>query len=233
MMRNLMPVCIAVVLMLSTAYAESPDQTHASIQAAMLDLVASDFRQRGETFRAETLPLDTRLRLPLCDVPIQAFFPQGRHVSGSLSVGVRCVGSHPWTVYGKVRVRAYREVLVLKNPLRTGHVIAAGDIGIVRKELSELNGDYLTDSAHAVGYSVRRTLAAGAVLGPKDLSIPKMIRRGQRVSIRAMSAGFAVSMSGEALADGSAGERIRVRNEQSARVVEGIIVEPGVVRVGR
>jgi len=232
-MCNRFLALIFLAILVVSSLAESPAQTHDSILAAMVDLVAADFRQRGGNFEAETVPLDARLRLPLCDSPLQAFFPQGRHAGGFVTVGVRCTGSSPWTVYGKVRVKAYREVVVAKVPIRIGGLIGRGDVGLVRKDLSELGGDYLIDPAQAVGRVTRRMLAVGAVVGTADLRVPQLVRRGQKVIIRAESAGIAVTMSGEALADGSEGERIQVRNERSSKVVEGVIIGPGVVRVGR
>jgi flagella basal body P-ring formation protein FlgA len=38
-------------------------------------------------------------------------------------------------------------------------------------------------------------------------------------------------MSGKALADGVAGQRVQVRNLSSRRVVEGTVVAPGLIRV--
>ncbi len=220
-------------LMIPWAYAEPGCQSHASIVEAIDKLIESEFRQRDWDYQAETLPLDPRLRLAECQRPLEAFFPQGRREAGTWSVGVRCVGDRPWTIYGKVRIKAYREVVVLRNALRSGSVVGLADVGMVRKNLSELNGGYLTAPEQAVGLAVRHGLPAGLVLGADRLTRPKLIRRGEKVTISAQSGGYEVSMVGEALADGEKGERIRVRNEQSARIVEGMAVGPGLVLVGQ
>ncbi|GAB4365224.1 MAG: hypothetical protein Kow0060_22580 [Methylohalobius crimeensis] len=49
--------------------------------------------------------------------------------------------------------------------------------------------------------------------------------------IRARGGGLDVRMGGHALMDGGLGERIRVRNDRSQRVVEGVVRGPNEVRV--
>ncbi|HYE33922.1 flagellar basal body P-ring formation chaperone FlgA [Methylocaldum sp.] len=214
------------------AFAEIRLQSHESISAAITALIESDFRQRNQEYQAEPVKLDIRLQLPLCDRPLDAFFLPGRRESGFLSVGVRCEGGRPWTIYNKVQVKAFREVVILKNAVRQGSVLTEADLGLEKRDLAELRGGYFTSLGQTVNRPVKRTLPAGTVLSPEWLSVSKMVRRGQKVIIRAESSHFAVNMSGQALADGEAGQRIRVRNDQSARIVEGTVMGPGLVLIG-
>jgi flagella basal body P-ring formation protein FlgA len=213
------------------AQAEPGFQSQASIIAAIQSRVEAEFRARGQDYQAEVLPLDPRLRLPECGQALETFFPQGRREAGTWSVGVRCTGGRPWTLYGQVRVKASVEVVVLSRALRQGHVIGPGDVALARKELAEVRGNYFTQIEQAVGLAARHGLNAGQVLNPKDLAAPKLIRRGEKVTLRAESGGYQISMSGEALSDAGAGERVRVRNDQSGRIVEGIAAGQGLVLV--
>lgn len=47
----------------------------------------------------------------------------------------------------------------------------------------------------------------------------------------ANTAGLRVTMQGKALADGSRGDRIRVKNLSSGQVVTGTVVRSGVIQV--
>lgn len=195
-------------------------------------LIESDFRQRNQDFQAEPIMLDRRLQLPLCEKSLETFFLPGRRESGFLSVGVRCSGERPWTLYHKVRVKAYRDVVVLKKPVRQGAMLTEADLGLEKRELAELRGSYFTSFEAVVDRPAKRTLAAGTVLSPEWLTVPKLIKRGQKVIIRAESSHFTVNMSGQALADGEIGQRIRVRNDQSEKIVEGTVAAPGLVLIG-
>ena len=58
-----------------------------------------------------------------------------------------------------------------------------------------------------------------------------LVRRGQIVTLVAGGGPVEIRTTGKALADGAAGERVRVRNERSNRIVEGVVAEDGTVRV--
>lgn len=224
--RFLLALCAAL-----PAQAEPGFQSQDSIIAAIQSRVEAEFRARGQDYQAEVMPLDPRLRLAECSQALEAFFPQGRREAGTWSVGVRCKGDRPWTLYGQVRIKANVEVLVLNRTLRQGEVIGPGDVALARKDLAEVRGTYFTQADQAIGLAARHGLNAGQTLDAKDLVAPKLIRRGEKVTLRAESGGYQVNMSGEALADAGAGERVRVRNDQSGRIVQGIAAGRGLVLV--
>jgi flagella basal body P-ring formation protein FlgA len=58
----------------------------------------------------------------------------------------------------------------------------------------------------------------------------KLVKRGQQVVLLAQTSSIIVKMSGKAMADGAAGEKIKVKNLSSDRVIEGIVTENGSVR---
>jgi flagella basal body P-ring formation protein FlgA len=58
-----------------------------------------------------------------------------------------------------------------------------------------------------------------------------LVKRGSKVEIIANFDGLDVRMRGEALADGGRGDRIRVKNLSSGRVVTGTVSGSGVVHV--
>ena len=58
-----------------------------------------------------------------------------------------------------------------------------------------------------------------------------LVRRGQRVTVLAQGRGIQVRTNGKALGDAAKGERVRVENTTSRRVVEGVAIADGVVRV--
>lgn len=175
--------------------------------------------------------LDPRLRLHPCPVPLQAFYPPGARRQGSTTVGVRCPGSRPWTLYVPVRIIVEARLLVAARSLPRGTILRPGDLSLTRQDISAAPFGYLTDPARAVGKRLKHPLPAGAVVTETVLENRPLVKRGQRVTLVAETAGLSVRMAGTALMDGGVGERIRVRNIRSRRIIEGTVVEQGLVRI--
>jgi flagella basal body P-ring formation protein FlgA len=217
---------------LSAPLAQENQPHEAILDTARAFLESNRQQTAGETV-IDVTPIDPRLRLSACDAPLEAFGRSDLPQAGNATIGVRCPGSHPWTVYVRATLHLHLEVAVLRNALRKDATVGDADIYFVRKDAAELRGGYLSDPGQIVNRNVKRALPAGTVLTPDLLTTPKIVRRGQQVMIRAGGAELNVQMSGEALADGEEGQSIRVRNAQSRRIVEGRVVAPGVVEIDR
>ncbi len=175
--------------------------------------------------------LDPRLRLPHCSEPLRTFLAPGSRTLGNTTVGVRCRAPRPWTIYVPARVSIYRKVLVAARPLPRGTRLSAADVRMTRKDVDNLAYGYLSDPTAVQGKLLRRLVPAGMALDPEMLESPPLVKRGQQVVLLAEIGGLQVRMTGLALATGAAGDSIKVRNLSSRRVVEGVIVRTGVVRV--
>lgn len=185
----------------------------------------------GADITVTTGRLDPRLRLAACADGLEAFLPPGAGSGRGGTVGVRCNGPRPWVLYVPVTVRETREVVVLARPLGQDAVIGADDLALERRDVSRLAGGYFAADDLPVGQVLRRPLPAGAVVGPRQVAPRKLVRRGGQVILAARVQGLAVRMTGIALADAAAGDRIQVRNLSSKRVVEGVVGADGSVEV--
>ncbi|MGI9211409.1 MAG: flagellar basal body P-ring formation chaperone FlgA [Methylococcaceae bacterium] len=221
---------VFMALGFSTQAGNAP-QSADSIRAAIEAVVNAELQQSGTDYRIEPVRVNSRLRLTECEHPLDAFILSGQRGSGYFSVGVRCTGISPWTTYHSVKATLYQTVVVLKEPVRQGVSIQPDMLLLEKRELTGQHGGYFTDPAAPVGQIAKRTLPGGLLLTPDHLTQALAVQRGQSVSIRAKSADFEIAMPGVALGDGHLGQRIRARNTQSGRVVEGIITQPGIVSV--
>ncbi len=175
--------------------------------------------------------LDPRLRLAPCDLPLETFLPRGGKVVGHVSVGVRCPGVKPWTIYVQAQVRPLAPVVVTRKALPRGTLLGSADIELVEQDLSRLTTGYLADLDAVIGMKLRRSVRAGLPLNDSLLEAPVAVRRGERVIIVARGDGLEVRMEGEALADGAPGAVIPVRNRSSGLEIEAEVVGPGAVQV--
>lgn len=175
--------------------------------------------------------LDGRLRLPACSLPLATELPPGAEALGAVAVGVRCA-EPAWSLFVPARVAVKRPVVVLAVSRPRGATLAASDLVLEPRDIAGLAGGYLTDPAELVGQSLRRTLQARTVLLPSHAAAPELVRRGERVTLQAAAGTISVQVEGEALADGALGERVRVRNLATRRVVEGTVGGAGLVLTG-
>ena len=167
--------------------------------------------------------LDRRLKLAVCDQPLEGFLRTGTRIGAKTIVGVRCEGSRPWKVYVPVEVVVRKQVWVARQPLPRGHLIAREDLVADVRDVSRMTSGYLSDPAAVVGRRLRSSVLAGRVLTPNLLEANHIISRGQTVTLMVASGDLQIRMTGKALMDGALNERIRVENLNSGRVVEGIV----------
>lgn len=179
----------------------------------------------------ETDPLDARLRLTPCGDDLRTFFAPGSHTGSRRTVGVGCAGPKPWTVYVSVRIIYRGEVLVAARALPRGTVLEAADLVMEERNLGESPSGYLTDPQEALGKRTTRPLLLGLPITSPVLEPIRLVARGQRVVLVVESPYLSVRTAGTALEDGAAGDRIRVQNSESKKIVEGVVGDDGVVRV--
>jgi flagellar basal body P-ring formation protein FlgA len=175
--------------------------------------------------------LDPRLRLAACAGRLEAFLPPGAQGMGNTTVGVRCPTPGGWTLYVSAQVIVQGQVLVTTRPLARGERLTEDHVRLVERDLASLPRGYFDDPQPVLGQQARRHLAADTVLNPQLIEAPRLVRRGEEVTLVAGSDGFAIRSRGQALADGSSGEVIRVRSRDSKRIIEGRVLSAGVVKV--
>lgn len=207
-------------------------QSHAAIRGtaqSFMDAFVSNQHQGRSTVKLGQL--DSRLRLKACTSPLDAFMPPGGRVMGNTTVGVRCADDGGWSIYVSARVDVFGPVLIARQPLARGTSVQDSDLQLVERNLANLPYGYYTDSQPIAGMLAKRTIAATTVITPQMLQAPKLVKRGQRVTVIAESGALSIRTVGKALGDGKSGDMIRVRAEGSQRVVDGVVVSHGVIKV--
>ena len=198
-------------------------------------------RSAAEQFALETLAgyadisvqargVDERLKLPACATALQAGVERPLR-NGQGTVSVSCSGPQPWRLLVPVRASHQVQVLVAQRNLVRGQRLTAADVSLQPRQSSTLPYQYLTRLQEAVGLNIRRSVAAGAVLVPAALDRPRLVQRGQLVTLIAGSGGIMVKSEGIALEDATLNQRVRIKT-RAGRVVEGVVEAQSQVRVG-
>ena len=222
---------IACLLGLST-YATAETQSVSSIAATAARVAEARAAAQGyERVQVDVRPIDARLRLAKCEAPLAVLPTVAKRTLGQTSVGIRCAGPEPWTVYARATVSAIIEVPTLNAPISRGSVVSEGDLVLSERSVTQDLLGFVTRIDNIVGREARRDLASGQLLRSADLISPKIIERGQTVDLVAEAAGLKVHMQGKSLGRGGVGDRLYVKNLSSGKRVEGLVLASGSVLV--
>lgn len=174
--------------------------------------------------------LDNRLRLAECDQPLEQQLNANSALASQVTVKVSCNGSSPWSIYVPVKVDVFAQVAVASRNLSRGKSLSADDIRFARVNVAQSGPGYFEVPDDLIGMELKRSLRAGETLSRSMIRPPMVVKRGDAVSLEASIAGIQVVTMGEALANGHVGQRIRVRNARSRRIIDAEIIGPGRVQ---
>lgn len=224
-------VCLLTALWVLAATAsefEALGKIRATAEQFALARVNDD---KLSAIEAQANSMDPRLRLRKCEQPLQAFSNTNSRNVVRTTVGVRCNGIKPWTIYVPVTISALTEVVYTLRPLVRGEVLRVEDLEVKQLPLDQLPANYLSSIDELAGMELTRSLTSGAIFTLNSVKPRKLVQRGQEVVILATGSGIQVRMLGIALKNGAAGELIPVRNLSSGRTIEAEIINNGTVAV--
>jgi flagella basal body P-ring formation protein FlgA len=176
-------------------------------------------------------PLDSRLKLERCSLPLKAAVGAGQHMRDRVMVELRCPATPAWHIYVPVRIVGTSTVTIAARAIVVGSVLTARDVRTEQRDVSELPPGYMDDPAVAVGLTASRPISSGAVITNQYLVAAKAVQRGQEVTLVADIGSMSVRMAGRALSDGLMNQRVKVENLSSGKIVEGIARSEQVVEI--
>ena len=173
--------------------------------------------------------IDQRMALAPCP-QLQTFFMPGARAWGKTTVGVRCAAPSAWTVYIQANVSVQGDYVASAVPLAQGQPIEAGQLVLVKGDLTTLPAGIATDIGQVTGRSSNVSLAAGTPMRLDTLRSKPVILAGQLVRVVSGGAGFRVSAEARAVAAASEGQIVQVRTAGGQQVT-GVAKAGGLVEV--
>jgi len=229
----------SLLLLSATASVQAVAQPPAASASARQDLGA--VRQAVEQFlQTQTVGLpgtvavavgaiDQRMALAPCP-QLQTFFMPGARAWGKTTVGVRCASPSAWTVYIQASVTVQADYVASAVPLAQGQPIEAGQLMLVKGDLTTLPAGIATDIGQVVGRSTNVSLGAGTPMRLDTLRSKQVIMAGQLVRVVSGGAGFRVSAEARAVGAASEGQIVQVRTA-GGQQVSGVAKAGGLVEV--
>lgn len=156
--------------------------------------------------------------------------PQYTHLGNKvLTLAVLVDGSE----YGQVKMsgdlKLMGEVVCLNKRLNRNAVIEAGDVTVLRHDISMLDSNLIRKPEQAIGQLLKTSLRPGAILYAHLLEPPPLVKRGDLVTIMAQTDNIRVTVPGEVRDTGALGETVKVKNLMSRREIFARVLGSGVV----
>ncbi len=200
---------------------------------ALIMKTAADFLRQ----QAAGLPGRVTVKIPpvaprglaACD-SLQAFMAPGAPMWGRTTVGVRCMGEKPWTVYMLAHISVEATYYVAGRQINPGDVIQLIDLVPREGDLSVMPRAIVTDPSQAVGALAQNRISAGLPVRSDLIRSPMAIQLGQTVKVVAQGDGFSISTDGNAMNNASPGQQVRVKMSEGQTIV-GTATGNGVVQI--
>lgn len=156
---------------------------------------------------------------------------QNLKAAGSFLLPLQVVTSQGKAVYWVTgRLSFFKDAPVAKRMIRAGERILDSDV-----EMKKINISFAKDGAPTMaelnGKISLRTITMGQPVYMNDLKKEPAATRGQIIKILIGDENFEVMSSGTAEEAGSIGDVIKVKSSETQKLLSGVLVEKGTVRV--
>lgn len=126
-------------------------------------------------------------------------------------------------------VAATVDTPVLTRIVERGEVISSSDFAPEPLPAAQARGALQPRAAN--GMEAARRLAAGTVVRASDVTTPRLVRRGEAVTITVRSGGLTITTAGRTLDNGAKGDRVRVVANSTSKTLDAEVEGSGAVRV--
>jgi flagella basal body P-ring formation protein FlgA len=161
---------------------------------------------------------------------LEPFMPPGARTFGRTTVGVRCVGAKPWTLYVGARIAIEVTYYVAARQIAAGEALSAADFMPRAGDLASLPQTIVTDPNQATGAVALARISAGLPLRTDMLRSAASVIIGQTVKVIAVGTNFTISAEGSALNNAEPGQQVRVRTS-GGQVITGVVKDAGTVQI--
>jgi len=198
------------------------------LQRALSAYLSKSDRQ----FDVRHLIADKPIRVPTDSLGLEVVSLEATH-PGHLDIDYKSIaGSDEVRFQLKAVADEWRMMPVATRPLVKGDIVSASDINLQKVNGTAIGRDVVENIGDIVGRAVAKDVGQGEMFRAQSVAIPSVIANGSKVVLLFRRNRLEASASGIALEAGTMGQEIRVRNQQSNKIVTGRVIEPGTVLVG-
>lgn len=223
-------LCVSSGIAAAQTTSQQIDAAVESYLQQMLRQQAASEGWQGMRFSHTSTRLNSSEGLSRCQQPLQVT-PAGRAglTATRQRIDVRCGGEAGWEMPVSSQLAVFLPVVVSSEVIDRGATITPAQLTLQEQEISKLTRGFYHRIDQVADQGAKRRMRAGQVITPSLLTLPTLVRRGQKVTMVANQDGISASAPGEAMEHGQQGAIIKVKNLRSGKVVEALVLENGSV----
>jgi len=223
-------ILVSTVFNASIVFAVNQTQS-LEIESEIIKFIQKNNQRPSDKLEIEVNKLDHKLKLKPCEKKWDISYAGKPINTGRLLLKVQCATQPQWKTYLSAKIDYNVKVLTSTRSLPKNSLLTANDLRITEQKLSNLARGYYSNMAELDGLQTKRALRKNQIISPYQLKKQDLIKSGDSILLIAQSAGISVSMQGRALNRGASGDKIRVKNSSSGRIIEARVIRNGVAAV--
>lgn len=124
-----------------------------------------------------------------------------------------------------VEVKIYDDVIVASKSLDRNEEITLDKLAVEHRDVTCFADSYFKSKEEIQNKRAKKTIPKGRIVGADCLEDIPLINRGDKVKIVAETGGIKIWASGTADQDGILGEKIKVRNSDSKKMITARVID--------
>ncbi|WP_299686245.1 flagellar basal body P-ring formation chaperone FlgA [uncultured Vibrio sp.] len=207
--------------------AATPEQIELIQSAAEQHLLDTIEQPQGGELLVNAANIDSRVKATDCPVPLETSASITSNTRSSITVLVQCIPDE-WRIYVPVRLSMSVPLVTTTRSLARGEIVGQHDVTTTMVALNQFRRQGFTAPNQVIGAKVKKNLRLSDIVERGDICV---VCRNEKVIIQAVKGGMTITTKGTALTDGSMGDQVRVKNDKSKRIIEGIVTNMSEITV--
>jgi flagella basal body P-ring formation protein FlgA len=217
---------------------EKPSQPYTVVAPAAVNAAVKAFIMRHAPWKPDQLKItrltfEQELTVPSGKIGFRVTPPKHTDWLGPIPFCVHILvdGREALKVHVPATIEVWSDVVLTVKPLGKYQPIEADDIIVKKMNLARVPANVVVRVGQVLGLRARHNIAANSVLRNDQIESPPVVRRGDVVQMIAESDVLKVAAKGMAKENGAVGERIRVMNLQSRKIIYAQVLDEQTVQV--
>lgn len=237
-------LCLFLLLWIPVAvcgaaeYPKKSGQTEAVVAPADVNAALKAFIMRHAPWNPDQLKItrltfDQELTVPPGKRELRITAPKHTDWLGPVPfrVDILVDGREAEKVTAPATIEVWSDVVMAVKPLGKHQPIEADDIVVKKMNLARVPANVIVRTDQVLGLRARHKIAANCLLRSDQIESPPVIMRGDVVQMVAESSALKVAAKGMAKESGAMGERIRVMNLRSKKIIYAQVLDEQTVQV--
>jgi len=204
---------------------------HQLLERVFLNYITS--RLGESNFKISQFKVRGAVKYPEGRMTFSILKPIPKKLSGQVSLRMAVV------MEGKARGRItlsawidrFEAVLCAARYLHRGTILTSADLKMQQMNVSKSPANLVMDMQAAIGKQLKRNIKPGEIIRHNMISVPPLIRKGDKVKLIAQNGSLRIVTLGIAKSSGGAGDQIRIENITSKKIVVGRVKTYSTVEV--